>query len=247
VARPPNERAPQAGAFLLRLAGAVAGITFFFYLVGVAVEFRRLKTLHLPGDQIVSALPHDLLLIIGVRALLVPIALGGGAVLLVEVLASAEGWGLRRVVAPLLALLLGVGALCFILIPDDADLEIEHAVLVGVVLLIAAGGWLLEYRLGRITNSAALAFVATALAGAAVAYVHALLPPVHLDFARVATTGGTQVTGFYIGKSADDIFLTPNVTPDRSCGVLRIVPTRDVVTISVSGRTAVSLGRCPRR
>jgi hypothetical protein len=80
------------GASLLRVAGAVAGITFFFYLVGVAVEVRRLKTLDLPADAVVAALPHDLLLIIGVRSLVVPIALGSGAVLLIELLHSAEGW-----------------------------------------------------------------------------------------------------------------------------------------------------------
>jgi hypothetical protein len=244
VASTPKDGSPGVvGASLLRVAGAVAGITFFFYLVGVAVEVRRLKTLDLPADAVVAALPHDLLLIIGARSLVVPIALGSGAVLLIELLHSAEGWGLRRALALLLGFVLAVAALGFIFIPSSRDLRIEHVILVAMVSGIASAGWLLEYRLRRISHSAWFAFATTALAGAVVAYVHALVPPVHLDHARVVKKDGTQSTGMYVGKNADDVFLTPSVARDRTCGVLTIIPTSDIATISLTKAKAVKVDK----
>lgn len=240
----PKDRASEVGAFLLRVAGAVAGITFFFYLVGVAVEFRRLKTLDLPAEGVVAALPHDLLLIIGIRSMVVPIALGAGAVLVIEMLHSAEGWGLRRVLALLLAVGLALGAVGFVFIPTSRDLRIEHATLVVLVASIASAGWLLEYRFHRITRSGWFAFAATALAAALVAYVHALMPPVHLDYARIVKTDNkTEITGFYVGKNSDDVFLTPNVERDRTCGVLKIIPTRDIATISLTRAQAIKVDK----
>ena len=238
----PTDRASQVGASLLRVAGAVAGITFFFYLVGVAVEFRRLKTLDLPADGVVAALPHDLLLIIGIRSLIVPIALGAGAVLLIEMLHSAESWGLQRVLALLLALGLTLAAVGFVLIPASRDLRIEHASLVLLVVAISSTGWLLEYRLHRITRSGWYAFAATALAGALVAYLHALLPPVRLDYARITKTDKTQTTGFYLGKNGDDVF-SPNTDRDRTCGVLSVIPTRDIATISLTRAEPVKVDK----
>lgn len=255
---PSKDRASEVGAFLLRVAGAVAGITFFFYLVGVAVEFRRLKTLDLPADGVVAALPHDLLLIIGIRSMVVPIALGGGAVLVIEMLHSAEGWGLRRVLAVLLAVGLALGAVAFVFLPKSCDLRIEHTVLIVLVAAIASVGWLLEHRLHRITHSGWFAFVATALAAALVAYLNALLPPVHLDYASVKIDSNVKIdskkgsiTGFYVGKNSDDVFLTPDVEHrDRTCGVLEIIPTREIVAISLTRARAIKVDKshldCPQ-
>jgi hypothetical protein len=242
----PEDRASQVGAFLLRVAGAVAGITFFFYLVGVAVEFRRLKTLDLPADSVVAALPHDLLLIIGVRSLIVPIALGAGAVLLIQMLHSAEGWGLQRALALLLAVGLALCAGGFVYLAGSRDLRIEHAILVVLVAAIASVAWLLEYRLHRITHSGWFAFAATALAGAGVAFLHALFPPVHLDYAQIFRTDKQMpTTGFYVGKNSDDVFLTQNiaVASDRTCGVLTIIPTRDITTISLTRAVPVEVAK----
>jgi hypothetical protein len=248
---------------VLGLIGGVAGITFFLYLVGVAVEYRRLKTMHLPTDQVVSARPRDLLLIIGVRSLVVPLFLAGGAALLVALLPAGRGAAgrtrgadggsgrsARNLAIVVVSCALAAAAAAFIIIPG-ADLRGEHAVLVALVVATGGAGWLAQQHRQRPTHTARLVFVATALAGAVVVYVHAMRPPIHFDAVTIVETNGRQIKGFSLGQSADAIFLAPTLDGDHACRMLVIVPSGKVASISLTRGQAVpakqdTLNACAR-
>jgi hypothetical protein len=55
--------------------------------------------------------------------------------------------------------------------------------------------------------------------------------------------GKTPLTGFYVGQNSDDVFLTPNVTRDRTCGVLKIIPSKDIATISLTRAQAIRVDK----
>lgn len=238
---------PQSNlGLILGLIGGVAGITFFLYLVGVVVEFRRLKTLHLPTDQVVSALPRNLLLIIGVRSLVVPLILAAGAALLIALLSSGRGdearpralrgktsLSARTLAAVSVTATLAAAAAAFIVVPGS-DLRIEHGVLVGLVVAVGAGGWLAEKRRKRPTHAAGLVFLATSLAAAIVVYIHAMRAPIHFDAATIVETNGKQIRGFSLGQSADDIFLAPKINGNQACHFLLVVPVKQVASMSFS-------------
>jgi cytochrome bd-type quinol oxidase subunit 2 len=238
----PKPMRESAVGLVLGLIGGVAGITFFLYLVGVAVEFRRLKTLHLPTDQVVSALPRDLVLIIGVRSLVVPTLLAAGAAILVALL-TAEPRGTqpsrganeiaRRVAVGVLGCALAAAAVAFIVVPrHNHDLFVEHLVLVGLVLLIGAGGWLMQMRLRQTSHAARLGFVATSVAAAVVVYVHAMKPPIHFDAATVVEQKGV-IRGFYLGQSADDVFLAASPDGEHTCRILTVIATKQIESLSL--------------
>src|SRR5919204_690730 len=75
VAADADTGARNVVSLVVALLGASAGLTFFLYVVGALLEFRRLQTLHLPAQEIVPELPHDALLVLAAHALLVPLIL----------------------------------------------------------------------------------------------------------------------------------------------------------------------------
>ena len=89
---------------LVTLAGAATGIVIFVYLVGGAIVWERLHVLRLPANHGVAALPRELLLVVGVRALAWPLALG--------LLAIGLVLSLGRVPRPLTARARGLHAAC---------------------------------------------------------------------------------------------------------------------------------------
>jgi hypothetical protein len=76
---------------VLKLLGAVAGLAAVITFAGGAVLWVRFDALGLPADQIITLLPKELLLTIGARELLLPMAIGGAMGALLVGLAPLRG------------------------------------------------------------------------------------------------------------------------------------------------------------
>lgn len=72
---------PPWWTMAIQIAGAAAGITALTTLVGGAMLWLRFDALQLPADRAVALLPRELLLVLGAQAMVLPLALGLGALL----------------------------------------------------------------------------------------------------------------------------------------------------------------------
>jgi hypothetical protein len=240
---------------VLGVLGAVAGVTFALYLVGVLFEFRRLKTLGLPADQPVSAMPHDLLLVVGVRSLLVPVgvaiaATAAGFLASVAALRTdrSASTAQRSLAAAGLAGIAS-GAIIFVVVPHGR-LRVEHVVLVAAGVLFAGAARYASGRWRWLPRAHLAAFACMLVVGLAVAYGHATHPPVHFDYAVVFFADGRTESGFYIGRDSDEIFLAPSVG-DVTCRVLDVIFTKNVARISLrrgkaAGGATAHDGKCTK-
>jgi hypothetical protein len=230
--RPPSRLVTTA----IGVLGTVAGVTFALYLVGVLFEFRRLKTLGLPSDQPVSAMSHDLLLVVGVRSLLVPvgvaIASAAGGFLAVAARRTDSGTGaVQRALSAVGLAGIIAGAILFI-VRTPSSLRKEHAVLVAAGVVVAGAALYASGRWRWLRRTHLAAFACMLAVGLAVAYAHAMRPPVHFDHAVVLFSDGRTRSGFYIGRTSDEIFLAPS-RGNATCRLLDVIFTKDVKHISL--------------
>jgi len=253
-----GERQPsRLATTVIGVLGTVAGLTFALYLVGVLFEFRRLKTLGLPADQPVSAMPHDLLLVVGVRSLLVPVgvaiaATAAGFLASVAALRADRGAGaVQRSLAATGLAGIAAGAIVFIVAPQKGlRIEIEHVVLVAAGALFAGAARYASGRWRWLPRPHLAAFACMLVVGLAVAYEHAMHSPVHFDHAVVFFADGRTKSGFYIGRDSDEIFLAPSVG-NATCRLLDVIFTKDVERISLqrgkaTGGAAARHGNCSK-
>ena len=242
---------------VLGVLGTVAGVTFALYLVGVLFEFRRLKTLGLPADQPVSAMPHDLLLVVGVRSLLVPVGVAI-ATTAAGFLASVAGphtterssGTVQRSLAAAGVAGIVVGAIVFVAVPHGR-LRVEHVLLTAAGVLVAGAAWFANRRWRWLTHPHLAALGCMLVVGLALAYEHAMHPPVHFDYAVVSFVHGPPERGFYIGRDSDEIFLAPSVGATYTCRVLDVISKKDIKRISLrrgkaTGGAAAHDGKCTR-
>jgi hypothetical protein len=239
---------------VLGVLGTVAGVTFALYLVGVLFEFRRLKTLGLPADQPVSSMPHDLLLVVGVRSLIVPALaaiLTVAAVFLTSVAARRVGTRagkLQRLLATVGLATIVVATAVFVAIPPG--LRVEHAVLAALGVVVATGSGLVERRSTRIPHAKLGALACMLAAGIGVVYHHAMRPPVHFDYAEVLLARGGHESGFYVGRAGDEIFLAPSPDSMHTCRILEVIFTKEIRRMSLrrgKATTAASGSPAERR
>lgn len=235
---PKGERPPsRLATTVIGVLGTVAGITFALYLVGVLFEFRRLKTLGLPADQPVSAMPHDLLLVVGVRSLLVPVGVAIAATaagFLASVTArraDSDTGAVQRALSAIGLAGIVAGAILFIVLAQSG-LRTEHAVLVAAGVVFAGAARYASGRWNWLSRPHLAAFACMLVVGVAVAYEHAMHPPVHFDHAIVFFADGRTKSGFYIGRASDEIFLAPSVG-NATCRLLDVIFTKDVTRISL--------------
>jgi hypothetical protein len=235
-----ERRPPSVAALLLGVLGASAGFTFFLYVVGALLEFRRLQTLHLAAQDAVPELPQQALLVLAAHALLVPLALGAVASVVLVLLYAPMTRGLM--IAAVAVVVLG----CAVLIPFLGWRD--RAAVVTSAAAGVAGWWLVARRRWGVGRAAATVFVAAALLGAAIAFVNAWRPPVHLACARLTLTHGGRLEGFYVGASSQDFFIAPGVGR-RSVRRLAVVPRATVARLTLGKTIAVRDGgtRAPGR
>ncbi len=222
-----GSRPPSMAGLVLAVLGASAGFTFFLYVVGALLEFRRLQTLHLAAQDVVPELPQQTLLVLAAHALLVPLALGAAASTVLVLLSLPMTRALMLTAGA--AVVVGCAALIPFLGWRDRSAVISSAV-------AGVAGWLLvARRRWAVRRAAVTVFAAAALLGAVVAFVNAWLPPVHLACARLALTDGGRIEGFFVGASSHDFFVAPGIAR-RSIRRLDVVPRATVARLSL-GRT----------
>ena len=246
----PDKRPPRIAPTVLSVLGTVAGVTFALYLVGALFEFRRLKTLGLPADQPVSSMPHDLLLIIGVRSLLVPV----GATILTSAAFFLASEVAGRYAAAGLVVLASL-AVVFIVRAGSWTLRWEHATLVAAAAVTVTAGLLANRRYTWRWRTHVAVPAVMLLFAVGVAYHHTMRPPVHFDYATVVLTHGT-VRGFYIGRTSDSIYIAPAVAPSGrepnaarpTCRFLDVILTTEVARMSFErGKATTAQGPVERR
>ena len=199
---------------LLKLVGAVAGLTALVTFAGGAVLWIRFSELDLPADQVVTLLPKQLLLTTGARELLGPVALGLLLTLLVVVAAPLrhrDGSKRRRVLywaglgLLLLALLVLVMAIAW-----DGTWVARAAMLIAA--LVGLGAILAAAILTRDDGYVPLAWTcvgAVLLIAVALVIVHESTSP-RLEPVAVLLRGTPDsVVGFYIGQTADRLYVAP--------------------------------------
>jgi hypothetical protein len=229
------ERVPT---YIFAVLGASAGITLFVYSTGLLFEWRRLKSLGLPAQEIVPDLSHDFVLMIGGRALVIPLLLGLGAVV-AAVLAREAGSRRRGLTITALAVAAWIPVAA-------AAWSLGVGGYFALTLVVAAVVGALSRRTGSSSRLVAAAvFAAAALVGLAGVFWEAWAPPVHLACATVHLARGAPLVGAYVGPTSDDFLLAPvvdEVTRDRSRTRTRhrtiervdVLPRREVVRMRLT-------------
>jgi hypothetical protein len=228
-----DARRPNIATLVLAILGASAGLTFFLYVVGALLEFRRLQTLHFAAQDVVPALPQNTMLVLAAHALLVPIALGAVAGVVLALLRTPQMHGLMLIATA------AIVVACVVLFPF---LGWRDRGAVAGAALAGVAGWAAAARRGwSAWHAATIVFGAAMLLGTSVAFVNAWLPPVHLACAQLALADGSVVQGFYVGASSDEFFVAPG-RGRRSVRRLYVLPRSKVERLSLYGTVAVRDG-----
>ena len=123
------------------VAGALAGLAGFVYLVGGVVMWLRFKTAELPPDQGVAVMAKEQLFVIGLRLMIIPLVVTGALAVLLALCAEHQPTRVfvRRawtVLGTTLALALVVWAFAVIGWPSWLAVMLEALVLTGVAALV---------------------------------------------------------------------------------------------------------------
>lgn len=220
----------------VQAAGAVAGFGLVVALLGGAIVWERLHTLHLPANPIAAELPRTLFLVVGARALAFPVALGAGVLLVGGILRrpAASGWlrlhqTPRRVGAGaivIFAVILGIVTHALV------QQWLFIAVAIAVVGFTAAAAVRGDRQLSK--RWLAWSFVVVASFSAVVEVIDIARPPVKLEFARIELVGGGAQEGFFVGENSTEVYLAP---ADRGCrvrGRVDAIPRSRVLLLSLA-------------
>ncbi|MDW5595647.1 hypothetical protein VSS74_14955 [Conexibacter stalactiti] len=197
-----NERVRVA----LQLLGAVAGLAALATLAGGAIVLLRFEALDMPADQALNLLPKQLLLITGLHALALPVAVAILCALPLALLVRARRKALAWMLFALIAL--GVIVRMVAVMPEPADAPLGWTAI--VVLLLA----------GAITAAVAIAkarpiglswiLLATfAVAGAGLAVVRTWVTPKLEPVALLTDGRPSSFAGFYVGQTSDRVYIAP--------------------------------------
>jgi hypothetical protein len=254
---------------LLGLLGASVGFTFVLYVLGTIAETSRFHALKLPGDQTITAVSHDPLVVIGGRTLAPPLMWAVSALALFYILVAlgrreterrdargdaSDGRGdtsKKRVALPVRSLAavgaVFVGAAVAVGVVVHAQWWNYPIVAVATVSVAVLGLWHLRPKdLGAhsqvLRTGAAVGLVAAGVVGT-VALYDMWTPPVHLEFAEVHFVGGGQACGIFLTLTSDDIYLAPATEEDDTFYTHRrvaVLPRSNVESITLSPRVPVS-------
>jgi hypothetical protein len=193
---------------LLKLLGAVTGLAAVITFAGGAVLWVRFDAIGLPADQVITLLPKELLLTIGARELLLPVALGGALGALLVGLAPLRGDRYALLFWLVLGIVLFVTVVALVVLASGLDWLAIFGMLAATVL--ALGGVLAVALV--VPNGEAFAWTVAAAI---------LLIAVPLTIAREAQSPRVEpvamlldgrpdsVAGFYIGQTKDRVYIAP--------------------------------------
>jgi hypothetical protein len=194
----------------LRLLGAIAGIGAVMSFVGGAMLWLRFDALRLPADQAVTLLPKQLLLVVGAHAMAVPVGLGVFAAILFVLANALDPDANRRHVRWILLVAIAApSAVAAYLLVVDYDVWPHELV---VLAAVAAGGVVLWIAVAELSHRHTLPWIVLGvwtLCGAVVAVMRTYGQPTMEPVAVVLDGTPNGVGGFYIGQTADRLYVAP--------------------------------------
>lgn len=212
---------------VLQVLAVVAGSAVWVQLIGSVDMWARFNKIGIAHTSTVSLLPRDLLFATGVRALTLPVLAGVsacGALVLVHAQverrarrkepdakvernpAGARPPGLRLIFLAILAIswLLVVGA------PLTTGVT---ALLLCVVLVGAALIYFAVLCTSGFGSAAAAVLAGTAVLGGILGLVLQFVAPTRLDVAVAIRKGDPPISGFYVGRTGDAIYILTATQP----------------------------------
>lgn len=234
---------PRWWTMAIQVVGATAGLAALTTFVGGAMLWLRFDKLDLPADRAVSLLPRELLLVVGTQALLVPIAVGLAALLLLIVLDPLDKKGdIEWRFYPFM----------FVVVAAMAVLVIKTLSMDLAAILIAAGagiaGLILIVRTAVLTkhvrNICWVLFATFALMGALVNVLEMWKAPRMEPVAALLSKtddrkeGDGGIAGFFVGETGERLWFVSlpgngdpgdpfaDATVDRVVGIPRTEITR---------------------
>lgn len=214
--------APPWWTMAIQAVGAAAGIAALTTFVGGAMLWLRFDGLDLPADRAVALLPRELLLVVGAQAMVVPLALGLGALLWLTVLDPLDRDG---EIEPHFwwAFLPSVVLLVIAMFAFTADLDvpvIAIATVVGVLGVIAIVQT--ARRTAAVRNIAWVVFAVFVGLGAVVNVLHMRFEPEMEPVAALLVSGEAEaqeaegggesvpsargLAGFFVGETDERLW-----------------------------------------
>ena len=194
-----------------QIVGLVAGLAAFVYIAGAAVLWVRLFRSNFPADPVVTSLPRELVIGIGMKSVV-------GPALVLAIVAAAGIAVVKRLRATLMGtmpkthgtagVVVGVisGTIALLLVPDVAWV-VGWAVAGLTAYFIALGFGKTVQNRGLSFATVALIALAIGLLGATIRIFVEVADP-RLDNAVVCVNdGGSRYTGLLIGESSGAVYL----------------------------------------
>lgn len=229
--KPAKEPPPPPWAGLVKILGVVIVGGSWVTLVGAAVLWIRLDQVDVTPTPAVALIPNELMLAVGVRALIFPVLAGLFAfvlLMLFSLLCPERGdenpaIGVRAAsldvashgeqphgLKTALAILWLASLVAAIVAPLSTAIVIGIAV-GGVIVAVMA--YVAVVGTSGLSGQAAALFAVTAVAGGAFAFVVEAAQPAKLDLGVAVRKSGATVPGYFLGRSGDQLFLVTANSP----------------------------------
>jgi hypothetical protein len=244
--------------------GLFAGLAILVYLTGSAVLALRLGFENLPWDAVISQLPREFVIAVGLTTVVLPAVVlatlyvawrlykGAGAtppsLKRWDKASTGERWGIVGIGALVAACLVLPGTVIEYL-KEDLRTELLWAVLAGLVtwawvlLILNLRSRLAEGRANgewnRLSVSAVMAGLAAACVVPGCVMVGATIPLLDV---KVCTAAGAGATGSLVGETADDIYFGVG-DDDTSPRQIVVIPSAEVKRVVIGERAHVA--PCP--
>jgi hypothetical protein len=237
---------------VLQAVGAVAGLGLVVALVGGAVVWERLHTLHLAANPIAAELPRSLFFVVGARVLAFPVVLAAATAFLAWIAGQrpardrlhAHETAVRRAATVVVASAFIVAAIVIamaVTTHHKTFILVEQSLFIAAVVVAAAAAIAVAARGNRelTVRWFAWTFVLVGSFCAIVEMIDIARPPVKLEFARVELVRGGAREGFFVGQNSGQVYLAPAARGCAVLGWIEAIPQSRVRLLSVvSSRNA---------
>jgi hypothetical protein len=247
-----NDRVSSFLTTTARIFGLFAGLAVLVYLVGGAILFARLALYGFARLDVVTQLPREFLISIGLVAVLLPFLVTAAIYMALRLSSGFDSLPpsttrRRKTLGLLFALIVASAAIAWgIFYRSDLSTGFWGTLVGAAAIILLVGGasavtltlraWLArQYPTARSWNRLRPALSMAALLGiasvplgmvAAVAFVP-------LDSAKVCT-GGDQVLGRFLGESSDRVYLGEFKVGGNAVGRVAAIPSSEVKRIYIS-------------
>lgn len=204
---PPNTSLNSPLKIALQVLAAAAGLGTVITFVGGSMLWVRFDKLDLAADQAVALLPKQLLVVVGAHALALPVLLGALAALVLALIEPTPDRRVRRSFNVALAAIVALALTSAIVAAHEFDLP-EQFLVYATVLAGAAAIWKTARQSTLRRHVVQVVLIAFVACGAVLAVVTTWSQP-ELEPVAVLLNGDKAVAGFYVGQTADRVYVAP--------------------------------------